>query len=264
VGPIGHPRVSPLRVSKVNLLGKPAPEHARPGRARLTWINLPIRNPGKLEYGTVKVNLIPQARRKNMSKVLNIIRDEHRSIAAVLHGMQYLAQQIDKRAANVDPRVFRAMLYYLDTFCERMHHPKEDQFLFAAMRRRGKVADAVIAELEREHQAGAQELRVLEQNLVRYEEGGEKEFQNFAKAVERFVQNYWNHMRKEEEKVFPFAQELLTAADWKAIDRAFEENRDPLGPDRDIKDFQKLFSRIVDLAPPPIGVGPELGSGKPH
>jgi hemerythrin-like domain-containing protein len=197
-----------------------------------------------------------------MSKVLNIIRDEHRSIAAVLHGMQYLVEHIDKRAANVDPRVFRAMLYYLDTFSERVHHPKEDQFLFAAMRKRGKVADAVIEELEREHRAGAQELRLLEQSLVRYEEGGEKEFPAFAKAVERFAQDYWNHMRKEEEKVFPFAMELLTAADWKAIDRAFEENRDPLASDRDTKDFQKLFSRIVNLAPPPIGVGPSSGSAR--
>ena len=191
-----------------------------------------------------------------MPKVLNVIRDEHRSIAAILHGMQYLVQQIEQRKTHVDPRVFRAMLYYLDTFSERMHHPKEDHYLFAAMRRRGKDADAIIGELELEHLTGAQELRLLEQSLVRYEEGGEKEFPGFAKAVGRFVQDYWNHMRKEEEKVFPLAEKLLTAADWQAIDRAFEENRDPLASERDTKDFQKLFSRIVNLAPPPIGVGP--------
>lgn len=197
-----------------------------------------------------------------MSKVLNIIHDEHRSIAAVLHGMQYLVQQIGKRGSNVDPRVFRAMLYYLDTFSERVHHPKEDQFLFAAMRKRGKVADAVIEELEREHRAGAQELRLLEQSLVRYEEGGDREFAGFAQAVERFAEDYWSHMRKEEEKVFPLAEKLLTAADWQAMDRAFEENGDPLASDHDTKDFQKLFSRIVNLAPPPIGVGPAAGSAK--
>jgi hemerythrin-like domain-containing protein len=228
----------------------------------LIWIKARILDPGKLNTAGRRGNLSARVAGGEMSKVLNIIRDEHRSIAAVLHGMQYLVEHIDKRAANVDPRVVRAMLYYLDTFSERVHHPKEDQFLFAAMRKRGKVADAVIEELEREHRAGAQELRLLEQSLVRYEEGGEKEFPAFAKAVERFAQDYWNHMRKEEEKVFPFAMELLTAADWKAIDRAFEENRDPLASDRDTKDFQKLFSRIVNLAPPPIGVGPSSGSAR--
>ena len=63
-------------------------------------------------------------------------------------------------------------------------------------------------------------------------------------------------MRKEEEHVFPLAEKLFTAADWDAIDRAFDENADPLERSRDEKDFRKLFSRIISLAPPPIGVGP--------
>ena len=94
---------------------------------------------------------------------------------------------------------------------------------------------------------------------MRYEVGGDKEFPAFAEAVEKFVQDYWDHMRKEEEKVFPLAEKLLSASDWQAIDRAFEENRDPLAAERDTKDFQKLFSHIVNIAPPPIGVGPSPG-----
>lgn len=191
-----------------------------------------------------------------MPKVLNIIHDEHRSIGAVLHGMSYLVNEIRTRKAKIDPRVFRAMLYYLDTFSERMHHPKEDGYLFSAIRKRGGAAEAIIAELEREHASGGQTLRRLEQDLVRYEEGGDKEFPAFAEAVDKFVQDYWEHMRKEEEKVFPLAEKLLSASDWQAIDKAFEENRDPLAAERDTKDFQKLFARIVNIAPPPIGVGP--------
>ncbi|MBI3374561.1 MAG: hemerythrin domain-containing protein [Betaproteobacteria bacterium] len=192
-----------------------------------------------------------------MSKVLNIIRDEHGSIAAVLHGMQYLVNEVRTRKANVDLRVFGAMLYYLDTFAERMHHPKEDRYLFAAMRKRGAEADAIIAELEQEHAGGEQSLRRLEQYLLRYQEGGDAEFPAFAQAVEEFVAAYREHMRKEEDRVFPLAQQLLGAADFEAIDRAFEENRDPLADQRDTKDFQVLFTRIVNLAPPPIGVGPK-------
>jgi len=191
-----------------------------------------------------------------MPKALNIIRDEHRSIAAVLHGMQHLVRQIRERKTKIDPKVFRAMLYYLDTFSERMHHPKEDRFLFDPLRRRGAGSDALIAELEREHAEGGASLRRVEQCLLRYEEGGDREFAEFAQEVDRFADGYWDHMRKEEEHVFPLAEKLFSAADWAAIDRAFEENADPLERDRDEKDFRKLFSRIVSLAPPPIGVGP--------
>jgi hemerythrin-like domain-containing protein len=191
-----------------------------------------------------------------MPKALNIIRDEHRSIAAILHGMQHLVLQIRERKARIDPKVFRAMLYYLDTFSERMHHPKEDRYLFDPLRRRGAGSDALIDELEKEHAQGDAALRRVEQCLIRYEEGGEKEFSEFAGEVDRFVKGYWEHMRKEEEEVFPLAKKLFTDDDWDALDQAFEAHADPLAAERDEKDFRKLFSRIVSLAPPPIGVGP--------
>ena len=192
-----------------------------------------------------------------MAKTLDIIRDEHRSISAILHGMEYLVDRIRARKAKINPRVFRAMIYYLDTFSERMHHPKEDRFLFSALRNRGGEAATAVADLEREHAAGGNALRRLEQCLVRYEEGGDREFQAFADAVAKFVREYRDHMHKEESIVFPMAERLLNAQDWQAIDRAFAENRDPLAADRDTRDFEKLFDRIVNLAPPPIGVGPD-------
>jgi len=191
-----------------------------------------------------------------MAIALNIIKDEHRSIAAVLHGMQELVRRIRERGEKIDPRVFRAMLYYLDTFTERMHHPKEDRYLFAPLRRLGAGPDALIDELEREHAEGDAALRRVEQCLIRYEEGGDREFPEFASEVDRFVEGYWEHMRKEEEYVFPLAAQLFTPSEWDAIDRAIRANADPLASDRNERDFRALFSRIVSLAPPPIGVGP--------
>jgi branched-chain amino acid transport system ATP-binding protein len=84
-----------------------------------------------------------------MSKVLDIIRNEHRSIRIVLDGLLYLAQNAKSSGSAVDARVFRALLHYLETYAERLHHPKEDQYLFAAMRQYGPRVDSVIADLER-------------------------------------------------------------------------------------------------------------------
>lgn len=227
---------------------------AAPGRAAgLIW----VKREGGAICQTSKRGGYRNAREGCLAKTLDIIRGEHRSIAAILHGMEYLVERVRARKARIDPRVFRAMIYYLDTFSERMHHPKEDRFLFSAMRSRGAEAAAVVADLEKEHAAGGDTLRRLEQSLVRYEEGGEKEFPAFADAVARFVRGYREHMHKEESIAFPLAQRLLSASDWQAIDRSFEENRDPLAADRDTRDFEKLFDRIVNLAPPPIGVGPD-------
>lgn len=61
-----------------------------------------------------------------------------------------------------------------------------------------------------------------------------------------------------ENTLIPLARKHLTAEDWVEIGAAFGENGDPrfdAGTDHECHD---LFSRIVNLAPPPIGVGPAI------
>ena len=192
-----------------------------------------------------------------MPKVLNIIRDEHRSIYAVLDGLRYLARHSLAGKATIDPKVFRAMLNYLETYAERLHHPKEDRYLFAAMRQFGPRAEAVISGLERDHVRGERALRDLDHCLARCEAAGEKRFAAFANAVEEYVRDYLLHMKKEEDEVFPLALKLLAPEDWAVIDRAYGEDHDPFVAGQEKKDLRELLDRIVTLAPPPIGVGDE-------
>jgi hemerythrin-like domain-containing protein len=190
-----------------------------------------------------------------MSKVLDIIRDEHRSIRAVLDGLGYLAHKSLTGKSRVDPRAFRAMLHYLETYAERMHHPKEDLYLFSALRQFGPKIEALVDSLESDHAGGERALRDLDHCLARCEESGENHYVPFALAVEDFVQGYLLHMRREEEEVFPLALQLLGPGDWAVIDRAFAENRDPVAAIREKRNMEEFLDRIVNLAPPPIGVG---------
>ena len=55
----------------------------------------------------------------------------------------------------------------------------------------------------------------------------------------------------------PLAEKHLSAADWEAVDTAFLGHADSmLGAEAGVE-YDALFSRIVNLAPPPIGVGPD-------
>ena len=188
-------------------------------------------------------------------RALSILRDEHRSILAILHGMSYLVQEIRAHGRKVEPRVFHSMIYYLDTFSERMHHPKEDRYLFHALRARSAEAGPLLDELEEEHGRGEEALRRLSQAMLRYEEGGEREFPAFEREVENFVRNYRDHIRKEEEQLFPLAEKALSPADWAKLDIPIAGNRDPLAMGGDPRDFVDLFNRIAEIAPPPIGLG---------
>ncbi len=63
-------------------------------------------------------------------------------------------------------------------------------------------------------------------------------------------------MRCEEQEVLPLAEKHLTSDDWEAIDAAFTGHTDPLLGAEAGAEHEQLFRRIVNLAPPPIGLGP--------
>lgn len=188
-------------------------------------------------------------------RAIAIIQDEHRTLAAVLHGLLFLVREIRDRGAAPDFALLGSMLHYVDLFPERFHHPKEDRYLFALLRSRHPAAGPLIDLLHNQHEIGADRVRELEQRLARYREGGVAEFPAFADAIEAYAVFHWDHMRREERDILPLAKEHLTPADWEAIDAAFAGHTDPLLGIAQGAGFEVLFRKIVELAPPPIGVG---------
>jgi hemerythrin-like domain-containing protein len=188
-----------------------------------------------------------------MNDPLRTLRNEHGSIAAILHGLQYLAQALRKPDVNPDLAVFRAMIYYIDQYPERQHHPKEDQWLFARLVERAPETASLVGELKAEHVVGAHMVRELEDALNRYEETAPQGANEFADTVDRYANFHWSHMRREEQVVLPLARKHLTDADLEEIEQAFAGHDDPVADLRD-HDFDSLFARIVSIAPAPIGL----------
>src|SRR5581483_338406 len=185
----------------------------------------------------------------------DIIRDEHRSLSAVVHALQHLVRQIREHQAKPDFRLLHAMLYYVREYPERLHHPKEDRYLFSALRRRTHDADGVLDDLVHEHAQGEGLLNALTVALSTFEAGADPDCKQFAEQVERYAAFYWEHMRKEEEEVLPRAERVLSDDDWATINAAFSTNRDPdFSKDRE-ENFRRLFTRIVNLVPAPLGLG---------
>ena len=84
-------------------------------------------------------------------------------MVAVLNAMSALVREVRERSKRIDPKVFRAILYYLDVFPEREHHWKEEAVLFPRIRQRTRDADAILDELACEHESGEHAIRDLEQ-----------------------------------------------------------------------------------------------------
>ena len=189
-----------------------------------------------------------------MRDAVRILRDEHRAISAVLSGLRELARLAQQPGVRPEFAALRAMVYYIDTFPEKLHHPKEDEHLFARLAQRAPESAPLLRELQDEHVAGARLVRELERAVLGYEQSWPAGGAAFRDAVEAYAAFHWQHMRKEEQALLPLAEQRLTAEDWEAIAAAFRANKDPLAG-ADEQDFQRLFQRIAEIAPAPVGLG---------
>ncbi len=195
-----------------------------------------------------------------MSHAIRIIEDEHRSLAAVLNGLCEVARRVREGQAAPDLPLLHAMIHYIREFPDRLHHPKEDEQLFRAVRRRVPGLAPILDRLGQEHVRGGE---LLEQvgAALRCLEAGTAEFDALDRAIQAYAELEWSHMRTEEREVLPAAQRALTPADWASIDDAFRANADPLSGLDPARELRELFRRITALAPAPIGVGPAPRKG---
>ncbi len=187
---------------------------------------------------------------------IRIIRDEHAALAAMLRSLLLMVQRGPDAAADQFFDVLRAMLFYIDEFPERLHHPKESELLFPKVARAAPHTVPAIDRLEKDHQRGEGAVRELQHHLLAWELLGDSRRPAFEAAARSYVQFYLEHMQIEEAQILPAAEKSLNAQDWSALDAAFATNCDPLtGKYQRDPLYDRLFTRIVMIAPEPIGLG---------
>jgi len=187
---------------------------------------------------------------------LRIIREEHNALSAMLRSVPLLLAQHRKDRTEPDFRALRAMLFYVDEFPERRHHKKESELLFPKLRARTPLSRDLLDKLDEDHAHGELRIRELEHLLLGYEMMGSSRQEAFERALQRYVDFYLAHMALEEREILPLAEKALRPADWAELDEAFSLNCDPLTGFEPPDEYRALFSRIVQLVPFPVGLGP--------
>ena len=200
---------------------------------------------------------------------LRIIRDEHAALAAMLRTLPLLLAEHRRAGTLPDFAALRAMLFYVDEFPERLHHPKESELLFPKLRARAPAMRELLDKLDEDHARGERAIRDLEHSLLGFEMLGDARRAAFEQQAERYVHHYLQHMDIEEREILPAAVKLLSEEDWQDLDQAFSENKDPLtgrhlgqlqseldGP------YRAVFQRVLNALPEPLGLAPAPGRGR--
>ncbi len=179
--------------------------------------------------------------------MVDIIRREHRALAAVLHAWLHLLNHAHPQHPTVATELMRAMAHYVVKFPLALHRPSEHDYLFFVLRGRTAVVHAELDELERQHERERAMAEALGDEVEHYAIG-QATLEQLHDAVETYAHFTWEHMGRIEGVVLPAAQRYLSEADWNEIQATVTRPGSPRANGEAQVAYQQLFTRIAQLA----------------
>jgi len=163
-------------------------------------------------------------------KATDVMREEHRVIKRVLLCLTAAADPAEK-GDMLDAESIRKMIEFFRGFADRCHHGKEEAQFFPLARQRGVTcAPGNIDLLLAEHEQGRSHVRAMAETLIAAEKGDSQAKVRFCQNARQYVGLLTEHIRKEDDCLFPTADKALTATDQEALVRAFEQiDREEMG-----------------------------------
>ena len=162
---------------------------------------------------------------------VEMLEAEHRVIQKIVAGMSVLAEQIEG-GEPVDVSLLESIVMFLRTFTDRLHHGKEETFLFPVLIRRGVPSQGCpIGGLTMEHQKGRVMVGELADAIRGYAAGEPPARENLVKRLRALVAFYPNHIWKEDYLLFPLAGKVLTPEDQQELLDKFETVEREIGLD---------------------------------
>ena len=155
-------------------------------------------------------------------KLTATLSAEHRVIEQVLRCLLEMASQASV-TGKIDLESARAALTFLRTFADQCHHHKEEDVLFPALGRVGFGPQAgPVAVMLSEHELGRAYLRRIDGAIQQASPSEADSAAHFATSVRSYVDLLTQHIAKEDNILFPLADQVLQGAAGEAVIGGFE------------------------------------------
>jgi hemerythrin-like domain-containing protein len=197
-----------------------------------------------------------------MNKCIDSMMREHELIVEVLAALQAMAEKMAAGAEVPRQDVGDFGRFFRD-FADRCHHGKEEDRLFVKMVEAGFSQESgPIAVMLAEHDAGRQEVRGL---LAIGAGSGPLSNAENAQTIEyaaRFVPLLYAHIQKENNILYPMAQNTLPPEEFARLDQSCEAFDREIRGQIDVGELQALAADLVRRHPAdPAGLAVYGGCG---
>ena len=153
--------------------------------------------------------------------VTALLSDEHRVIERVLVGLE----QLTSRPIKGSFESWKKALDFIRHFADQCHHYKEEKVLFPAMEEHGIPSDGgPVGMMLIEHEEGRSYVRGMAAALAQIEEGDSSAANALFENAKNYLRLLREHIQKEDDILFPMADQALGAAEQQRMLMAFAEH----------------------------------------
>jgi hemerythrin-like domain-containing protein len=150
-----------------------------------------------------------------------VLKEEH---TLILQALDALEKKIDLIEGGAAPEAayFQKAVEFLRTFADGCHHGKEENLLFKTMVNRGfPLHGGPIAVMLSEHEAGRAFIRGIAEGTAKLESDPTASRQ-IVENGRGYIQLLRAHINKENNILFPMADNVLSTEDQAELEQAFE------------------------------------------
>lgn len=157
-----------------------------------------------------------------MPLATEVLRQEHEAILQMLDAMDAASERlVDGRAPA--PEALEDLCEFFRTFADRCHHAKEEGVLFPALEARGIPRQGgPVGVMLLEHDLGRRHVAALREAAAAHRAGKLAAVELWRSAAADYGALLRDHIDKENEVLFPMAEEVLGADELGAMAADFE------------------------------------------
>lgn len=153
---------------------------------------------------------------------IELLMDEHRLIERVIDALIGYVKAVEGGSGGTKDDL-RAFVAFIRGFADAHHHGKEEEILFRAMADQGMPADAgPLAVMLYEHVEGRGFAGALAEVAERGGDFGEADRGEVARAARGYAGLLRDHIQKEDQILYPMADQMLPESAWRGIEQAFD------------------------------------------
>ena len=174
------------------------------------------------------------------------LEHEHRIIQQVVGGMAVLIERLES-GKEIDPAVLTDLSEFMQTFGDKCHHGKEEDYLFKLLEKKGvPVSGCPLAVLLHEDEKGRSlmaDLKLTSETYIRTPRAGKEAL---IGTLRKLIELYPAHIWKEDYLLFPMTNKLLNDSEQKELLAQFEQHDSEIGIDVH-HGFEQLAGRILEM-----------------